>query len=117
MREFIQVMKAMSDPNRVKILKMLQHKSLCVCELRSALGIAQPTVSNHLKVLEEAGLVASRKDGLWVNYFVSDGGSSPYAAALLGNLKHWLQDDPEIVRLTAELAGIDRVFICRRESA
>lgn len=117
MKEFVKVMKALSDPNRVKILKMLQLKSLCVCEMQAALGIAQPTVSNHLKVLEDAGLVSYRKSGLWVNYAVSDGSGSPYAATLLGSLKHWLQEDPEIARLLKNLPEIDREFICRRQSA
>ena len=55
MKAFIKVMKALSDPNRIKIIKLLQHKRLCVCELQYALGISQPTVSKHLKILEEAG--------------------------------------------------------------
>jgi ArsR family transcriptional regulator, arsenate/arsenite/antimonite-responsive transcriptional repressor len=116
-KEFIKVMKAVSDPNRVKILKLLQQRSLCVCEMQAALRIAQPTVSNHLKVLEDAGLVSYRKSGLWVNYFVTDGSNSPFAASLLGNLKHWLRDDPEIARLLEELPEIDRELICRRQSA
>jgi ArsR family transcriptional regulator, arsenate/arsenite/antimonite-responsive transcriptional repressor len=116
-KEFIKVMKAVSDPNRVKILKLLQQRSLCVCEMQAALRIAQPTVSNHLKVLEDAGLVSYRKRGLWVNYFVTDGSSSPFAASLLGNLKHWLRDDPEIARLLEALPEIDRELICRRQSA
>lgn len=116
MKEFIKVMKAASDPNRVKMLKMLQQRSLCVCEMQAALGIAQPTVSNHLKVLEDAGLVTYRKNGLWVNYTVTDGSSSPYAATLLGNLRHWLQDDPEMVRLLQDLPEIDREFICRKSA-
>jgi ArsR family transcriptional regulator, arsenate/arsenite/antimonite-responsive transcriptional repressor len=116
-KEFVKVMKAVSDPNRVKILKMLQHKSLCVCEMQAALGIAQPTVSNHLKVLEDAGLVSYRKEGLWVNYSISDGSNSPYAASLLGNLKHWLQDDQEIARLLKVLPSIDRAIVCKRQSA
>ena len=66
-------MKALSDPNRVKIVKMLQHRLMCVCELREALQIAQPSVSKHLKVLEEAGLVDYKKDGLWVNYHLNEG--------------------------------------------
>jgi ArsR family transcriptional regulator, arsenate/arsenite/antimonite-responsive transcriptional repressor len=115
MKEFIKVMKALSDPNRVKILKMLQHKSLCVCEMRTALGIAQPTVSNHLKVLEDAGLVTYLKDGLWVNYSLADGGGSPYAASLLGNLKHWLKDDPQVSTMIESLPGIRREDICRKE--
>jgi len=114
MREFIKVMKALSDSNRVKIVKMLQQRSMCVCEMQAALGIAQPTVSNHLKVLEEAGLVTYGKEGLWVNYYVSNGEGNPYAAALLGNLRHWLKDDPEIVRLIDTIPGIRREEICRK---
>ena len=57
MRSFVKVMKALSDPRRVTILKMLQHRSMCVCEIQAALGVSQSTVSKHLKVLWEAGLV------------------------------------------------------------
>ena len=56
MKKFIKVMKALSDPNRVKMVKLLQHKEMCVCEIQAALGLAQSTVSKHLKILEEAGL-------------------------------------------------------------
>ncbi|MDD5533195.1 MAG: metalloregulator ArsR/SmtB family transcription factor, partial [Syntrophales bacterium] len=52
MKDFLRVAKALSDPSRLKILKMLQRKELCVCELQAHLGIAQPTVSKHLKILE-----------------------------------------------------------------
>jgi ArsR family transcriptional regulator len=58
MNEFIKVMKALSDPNRVKLLKLLQKREMCVCEIQAALGISQPTVSKHLKILEGAGLEA-----------------------------------------------------------
>ncbi|RLB38124.1 MAG: transcriptional regulator [Deltaproteobacteria bacterium] len=114
MREFIKVMKALSDPNRVKLLKMLQRKNMCVCEIQAALGISQPTVSKHLKILTDAGLVDYRKDGLWVNYFLTDGGSSPYAASILGNLRHWLEDDEEIKELHRKLPTINRENICTR---
>ncbi|HQN20381.1 MAG TPA: metalloregulator ArsR/SmtB family transcription factor [Syntrophobacteraceae bacterium] len=114
MRQFIKVTKALSNPNRVKIVKMLQHRSMCVCELQAALKLAQPTVSNHLKVLEEAGLVTYSKSGLRVNYSVSDGNSNPYAAALLGNLKHWMESDPQILALTKMLPELDREQICQK---
>ena len=113
MKDFIKVMKALSDPNRVKIVKMLQHKTMCVCELQSALRVAQPTVSKHLKILEEAGLVEHNKDAQWVNYYLSDGGSSPYASSLLGNLRHWLDDDPQIADLTKKIPAIRRENICK----
>jgi len=114
MKSFVKVMKALSDPNRVKIIKMLQYKSMCVCEMRAALGVAQPTVSKHLKLLEDAGLVAFRKEGLWVNYRLTDGDDSPYAAALLGNLRHWLEDDPHVAPLLERLPFIRREEICSR---
>jgi ArsR family transcriptional regulator len=114
MNDFIRVMKALSDPNRIKVVKMLQQKEMCVCEIQAALEIAQPTVSKHLKVLEDAGLVESRKDGLWVNYFASSGGLSPYAAMMLGSLKHWLSDDPDIRILSNRLPIIRRETILRK---
>lgn len=117
MKEFLKVTKAVSDPNRVKILKLLQHRSLCVCEIRAALNLAQPTVSNHLKVLERAGLVRSKKEGLWVNYELSEGNSSPFAAALLGNLRHWLDEDPQIAVLIRGLPEIWRESICAKSRA
>ncbi len=114
MKEFIRVMKALSDPNRVKIVKMLQHKSLCVCEIQATLQLAQPTVSKHLKILEDAGLVDCQKSGLWVNYQLTNGSRSPYAAALLGNLRHWLQDDPEVMSIGERLPSIRREDICKK---
>jgi ArsR family transcriptional regulator len=113
MKKFLKVMKALSDSNRVKIIKLLEQKKMCVCELQGTLGIAQPTVSKHLKILEEAGLVDYKKDGLWVNYFLANGKSSPYAASLLGNLQHWLNEDPEIAELIKKAPFIDRFDICR----
>ena len=114
MKSFLKVMKALSDPNRVKIIKLLQQKMMCVCELRGALKIAQPTVSKHLKILEEAGLVDYAKDGLWVNYYLADGNASPYAASVLGNLKHWLEEDPEIADLVKKVPLLNREELCRK---
>ena len=108
MKTFIKVMKALSDPNRVKMVKMLQAGPLCVCEIRTALDIAQSTASKHLKLLEDAGLVRSFKDGLWVNYSLAAGEASPYAASLLGSLQHWLEEDPGIKEINGLLPTLDR---------
>ncbi|MBN1103195.1 MAG: winged helix-turn-helix transcriptional regulator [Deltaproteobacteria bacterium] len=114
MKEFTRVMKALSDRNRVKIVKMLQHKTMCVCEMREALQVSQPSVSKNLKILEDAGLVESKKDGLWVNYHLTDGGNSPYVASLLGNLRHWLEDEAEVRELVGKLPHIRREEVCRK---
>ena len=112
MKKFIKVMKALSDPNRVKMVKLLQHKVMCVCEIQAALGLAQSTASKHLKNLEEAGLITYYKDGLWVNYSLADGTDSPYASNLLGSLRHWLDDDPGLADLVEKLPDIRREDIC-----
>ena len=114
MREFVKVMKALSDPNRVKILKILQRESMCVCEIECAIGLAQPTVSKHLRVLEEAGLAAYQKDGLWVNYMLADGKRNDYAKMMLRNLKGWLNEESEVRTLVEKLPEIDREKICKK---
>ena len=114
MDNFVKIMKALSDKNRVKIIKMLQHKTMCVCEIQTALQISQPTVSKHLKILEKTGFVSSKKEGLWVKYHLGDGKDSPYVASLLGNLRHWLDADPDVGKLMAVLPDIRRENICNR---
>jgi ArsR family transcriptional regulator len=101
-------MKALSDPNRVKIIKMLTEKELCVCEMTALLGLAQPTVSKHLKVLEDAGLVEFWKQGSWVNYRLAAGDDSLYAKAMLVHIKDWLYEDEEIRKILKELPMVDR---------
>lgn len=111
-KDFIKVMKALSDKSRIKMVKMLQHRELCVCEIQAGLGLAQPTVSKHLKILEDAGLVLYRKEGLWVNYSLNYQPNNPFVSALLGNLRHWLDDDDEIRDLMEKLPGLNREMIC-----
>jgi ArsR family transcriptional regulator, arsenate/arsenite/antimonite-responsive transcriptional repressor len=112
MKEFIKVMKALSDPNRVRLVKLLQKGEMCVCKIQAALGIAQPTVSKHLKILEDAGLVSRRKEGLWAHYSLTNGIRSAYAASLLGNLMHWLTDDPGVRDLLEKSEVIRREDVC-----
>jgi ArsR family transcriptional regulator len=113
MKNFIKVMKALSEPNRVKIIKMLQQReNMCVCEIRTILELAQPTVSKHLKILEEAGLIVFAKEKLWVNYRLHPTGDSIYSAAMLAQLKNWLNETPEITELHRLLPDIDRKAIC-----
>jgi ArsR family transcriptional regulator len=114
MKDFIKVMKALADPNRVKIIKMLQHKTMCVCEMREALQVSQPSVSKNLKILEDAGLVDFKKDGLWVDYHLTDGRRSAYVASLLGNLRHWLEDEEEVKELIEKIPHINREEACRK---
>jgi DNA-binding transcriptional ArsR family regulator len=67
-RDFIDVAKALSDPGRVRILRALKGRELCVCQLVELLGLAASTVSKHMALLRQAYLVDYRKDGRWIYY-------------------------------------------------
>ena len=60
--------KALSDEKRIGILKLLNFREMCVCELTAALGVTQPNLTHHIKKLESAGLVNSERRGKWVYY-------------------------------------------------
>ena len=62
------VFKALSDENRIRILKLLRAGEKCACKLLEAFEITQPTLSHHMKILCECGLVNSRKEGKWHYY-------------------------------------------------
>jgi DNA-binding transcriptional ArsR family regulator len=64
--------KALADETRLRIVKLLQVREMCVCEVMVALGLTQPTASHHLGLLENAGLVKDRKEGKWVFYSIAD---------------------------------------------
>lgn len=66
--ENAKVFKILSEVNRIKIVEMLSCDEICACTILEKLNITQPTLSHHMKVLEKANLVTSRKDGLWTYY-------------------------------------------------
>lgn len=79
------VFKALCDPNRVRILELLQGGEVCACVLLEGLDISQPTLSHHMKVLCDSGLVTARKEGKWMHYSISEEGRSQ-ALSLLERL-------------------------------
>ena len=66
-----QIFKALSDKSRLRILKMLQRKSLCVCEITEILKLETSTASKHLSILRDAGLIIDEKDKKWINYRIN----------------------------------------------
>ena len=76
------IFKALCDENRVKILRILQNGELCACHLLEALNLSQPTLSHHMKVLCDSGLVVGRKDGKWMHYSISEEGTEIAVKAL-----------------------------------
>ncbi len=105
--------KALAHAARLRILAMLRHGELCVCQITTVLGLAASTVSAHLKELRNAGLTVERKEGKWVKISLT-GGEIPGTA--LETVLDRLVEDPRIIaddQLVAELRNIPVETLCR----
>ncbi len=72
MQGLADIFKALSDATRLRIIKLLEHGELCVCDIVAALDMIQPKISFHLRILKEAGLIKDRKQGKWIHYCIDD---------------------------------------------
>jgi ArsR family transcriptional regulator len=106
------IFKALSDPNRLRILKALQTKVLCVCEIRELLQLANSTVSQHLTILKEEGFIIEEKSGKWVNYSINPRPSDPRISAILSTIDFWIGDDSVIISDKKKIFSLDRKNIC-----
>ncbi|MBC7953876.1 MAG: helix-turn-helix transcriptional regulator [Rhodospirillaceae bacterium] len=91
---FETVSKAIADPSRARILKLLEGGELCVCQITAVLNLAPATVSKHLAALKIAGLLQQRRDGKWVYYRLAERDLNPYARSFLDLIRTSLHDDP-----------------------
>ena len=114
MKTTSKLFKALSDETRLRILKMLEGRPLCVCEIQHVLKGSQPNVSHHLKTLSEAGLVESKKDGLWIDYRLPDKPSTPLHAAALSLVKKSLDGEPVVKKDRNVVKIVDRIEITLR---
>ena len=114
MKEMVKVFKAVADPNRIRILKMLQLKKMWVCELSAVLGITQPSVSRHLSMLRDAGLVKDERDSQWINYQLCEEKVNKYAPVIMGNIRKWINEDPRISRDAGMLKTLNREKLCKK---
>lgn len=80
--------KAFCDENRLRILQMLQSGERCACHLLEEMQITQPTLSHHMKILCDAGIVVGRKEGKWMYYSISDEGMETVRECLEQIAKH-----------------------------
>src|SRR5688572_12343837 len=89
--------KALADPTRVRVLTALRDGELCVCELSDTLDITQSTLSTHLQVIREAGLVRTRKEGKWV-YYAMEPAAERLLRTVFGHFAAELDRDPALRR-------------------
>ncbi len=116
MEELLNIANALSDPGRLRALAALRGGELCVCQIIELLGLAPTTVSKHMFLLRNAGLVESRKEGLWMHYRLPARPAAAQRKALeliLSSLKsdRILAEDK---RRLARIRRLDLPGICRR---
>ncbi len=118
MREFMAVTKALSDPNRVRILLALRHGELCVCQITELFGFAPSTVSKHLSILHHAQLILSRKMERWVYYRLAEN-TAPVAVREALDWVHKSLARTDETRADAkklkEILKTDLAVICHRQ--
>ena len=83
-KEIATMFKACCDENRIQILEMLREGEKCACHILEEMQITQPTLSHHMKILCDAGVVVGRKEGKWMHYSISESG--------LENVKKYLNE-------------------------
>ncbi|MCL4377896.1 MAG: metalloregulator ArsR/SmtB family transcription factor [Actinobacteria bacterium] len=114
--EIVKILKALSDENRVRILSLLnKRQNICVCEIREVIGLSQPTISSHLKVLENAGLVENLKDGKWINYKLNSN-LGVKKSQILNQILSAINNSNQIVSDNKKLQKVDRFRIILKAS-
>lgn len=120
MKGFIAITKAMADPQRARILMALAGRELCVCQITELLGLAPSTISRHLSVLSNAGLVEATKKGRWVYYRLAGKEAGADVRGALRWAAASLAESPEIEKDRKRLEKILRIdpeALCSRQAA
>jgi DNA-binding transcriptional ArsR family regulator len=118
MRQFMNITKALADQTRVRTLLALRQGELCVCQITEFFGLAVSTVSKHLSILLQAGLVESRKDGRWIFYRLPSKEAPASVHEAINWVEHALSDNPRIAEDARQLKRIlklDPKELCKRK--
>jgi len=120
MREFMNITKALSDENRVRMLLALHKGELCVCQITELFGLAPSTVSKHLSILFQAGLVDSRKEGRWIYYQLPGKKADVAVREALDWVGKALSDQVQVLEDGKRLRKVlkqDLAELCKRQRA
>jgi ArsR family transcriptional regulator len=117
MKDALRIFGALSDENRVRMLFALRHGELCVCQLIVLMGLSPSTVSKHLSILRDAGLLDSRKEGRWVYYRMADQSSFPIIGKKAAPIFQSLEKSTTVKADDQHLRSINKMSIeelCRK---
>jgi ArsR family transcriptional regulator, arsenate/arsenite/antimonite-responsive transcriptional repressor len=118
MRNFMNISKALADANRVRMVLALRRRELCDCQLTELFGLAPSTMSKHLSILNQAGLVNARKAGRWVYYSLPGKAAPASIRAALEWVRLSLADDEQAAADGSRLKQVLKInptVLCRRQ--
>jgi len=114
LKKITKILKALADESRIRITVLLKKRNgLCVCEITEIIGLSQPTISSHLKKLQDAEIITYSKDGLWVNYSL-DENMEKEVKQLLDSMVQILSEDERIKSDVSRSFKINREMICKK---
>jgi DNA-binding transcriptional ArsR family regulator len=118
MRELMNITKALADEKRVRTLLALREGELCVCQITELFGLAPSTMSKHLSVLYQAGLVESRKEGRWIYFRLPNGEAPAVVKQAINWVARSVEEQPRIqedARLLKKILKLDPSELCKRQ--
>ena len=118
MRDFLNITKALADENRLRILMALQEGEICVCQITELMGLAMSTVSKHLSILYQAGLVSARKEGRWMYYSLPEKGTPTAAREAVAWVRRSLEGNERIAedaKRMKKVLAMDLSELCKRQ--
>src|SRR3974377_757458 len=118
MKEFLNLTKPLADENRLRMLMALQSGEQCVCRITGLMGLAMSTVSKHLSILYQAGLVNARKEGRWMYYSLPGRGTPPGAREAVGWVRRSLVESERIredEKRMKKVLKMDLSELCKRQ--
>ena len=114
LKKITKILKALADESRIRMLVLLKERNgLCVCEITEIIGLSQPTISSHLKKLQDAEIITYSKDGLWVKYSL-DENMEKEVEQLLEAVAQILSDDKRIKSDVSRSLKISREMLYKK---
>lgn len=118
MRELMKITKALADENRIRVLLALRRGELCACQITELFGLAPSTMSKHMSVLYQAGLVDSRKEGRWIYFRLPDGKAPAMVKKAIDWISKAAEDQPRAqqdAELLKKILKMNPSEICKRQ--
>ncbi len=112
------ITKALADENRIRTLLALRKGELCVCQITELFGLAPSTISKHLSILAQAGLVESRKDGRWIYYKLPGNDSAVAVREAIAWVEKSLAGNPRVAddqKILKHILKQDPTELCKRQ--